>query len=324
MSDADLPLHVFDLPQIWQKPPAARLLEALEALAVAPPAFDTAHSREQKERSRVDESGVPSYLTSIVASSLNWIEDEAIREQIWSGASVRLSERSGRTAMPAITRSFRVAPGLDIQLHEPSLTGDNLGLKTWGSSLLLSKQLPKLRNHLAAIRPGRMLELGAGTGLVGICAAILWQADVVLTDLPEILPNLSRNIDLNRDSILSSHGSAIARVLDWADESHSPKKEDDKFGVIFVADLVYSPDHPKMLVQAIMRWLSLECDSRVIIGLPLRTHYSKERDELKGLLRLAKLEILTSAVEQGWEDWTDESGRQATFECEWSVWSVQS
>jgi predicted nicotinamide N-methyase len=323
MSDANVPLHVFDLPQVWQKPTGDQLLQALEALAIDPPAFDTAHSRKNK-RPHVDESGVPGYLTSIVASSLDWIQDEVIREEIWDAASIRLSERSGRTAMPAITRDFSVAPDLHIQLHEPSLTGDNLGLKTWGSSLLLSKELPKLRSHLATSRPIRLLELGAGTGLVGICAAIVWQADVVLTDLAEILPNLSSNIDLNRESIHSSHGSATARLLDWADAANSPTKEEEKFEVIIAADPVYSPDHPRMLVQAIMRWLSFGNDSRVIIGLPLRSHYANERDELRRLLRSAGLEISASGVEQGLDDWTDESGKQATFDCEWSVWAAKS
>jgi len=48
-------------------------------------------------RARVDEDGVPKYLTGIVSSSLSWIEDEDARERIYESASARLAERAGRT-----------------------------------------------------------------------------------------------------------------------------------------------------------------------------------------------------------------------------------
>lgn len=46
---------------------------------------------------KINEEGIPKYLTSIIASRLSWVDDENVREHIWELASVRLSERSGRT-----------------------------------------------------------------------------------------------------------------------------------------------------------------------------------------------------------------------------------
>ncbi len=46
---------------------------------------------------RVDEDGVPNYLTGIISSSLSWIEDEDTRDRIYESASARLAERAGRT-----------------------------------------------------------------------------------------------------------------------------------------------------------------------------------------------------------------------------------
>ena len=316
-TDTEDTIHVHDLPQLWQKPPAEGLLRALDTLCVAPPSFEVAHIT--KKRSIIDESGVPTYLTSIVASSLAWVQSDDARERIWDAASLRLSERSGRAAMPAMTRTFDVADGVRIRLHEPSLTGDNLGLKTWVSSLLLSKRLPALRRYVPAGKP-KLLELGAGTGLVGISAACLWPAKVVLTDLPEIVSNLEQNLEMNQELITHMRGSAAARALDWSDQLDAPATADDKFQVIIAADPIYSPDHPRILVDAIQRWLDFSQDARAIIELPLRAHYTNERAQLRALLRAAGLELIVEGTEAGMDDWLDDEGNQAQVECEWSVW----
>ncbi|RMZ85306.1 hypothetical protein DV738_g117, partial [Chaetothyriales sp. CBS 135597] len=273
-------LHVFDLPQLYQKPTADSLLETLDLLAETPYAFG--HEQDQRQPV-VEPAGVPRYLTSIIASSLDWIQDDEIKERIWNEASLRLSERSGRNAAPSQTRSFRVNETLVIQLHEPSLTGDNLGLKTWASSLLLARRLTTLKAEVACDK-GRVLELGAGTGLVGISAACLWGASVVLTDLPDIVPNLAKNVSLNSDLILASGGEADTRVLDWSDESTMPQHESEKYHTIIAADPIYSPEHPYLLVNAIMSSLATDQCSRVVIEFPLREHYKPEQALLKSLL----------------------------------------
>ena len=103
--------------------------------------------------------------------------------------------------MSALSRSFNIpvdeADLIEIKVHEPALTGDNLGLKTWDPSYLLTYRLWQLR-HMGKLRrlpqstETSMLELGAGTGLVGIAAAAILGAGVVLTDLPDIAPKLAK------------------------------------------------------------------------------------------------------------------------------------
>jgi predicted nicotinamide N-methyase len=310
------PRHVLDLPQLWQKPNANELMQALHDLCLSPTGFQASREAAVRESS-FQEDGIPAYLTSIIASKLMWLDDD-IRESVWELASVRLSERSGRTAMPAMTRTFEILDGLAIQLHEPSLVGDNLGLKTWASSLLLSKQLRRLSEYFPDTTS--VLELGAGTGLVGVSAACLWRASVVLTDLPEIVPNLEHNLSLNRDIMSSWGGSATAMTLDWSDLSSAPTIDAEKYAIVIAADPIYSPDHPPMLVDTISRWLKETGDARVVIELPTRSHYTGERAQLEDLMRQANFEIVVQGVESGYDDWKDGAGRQAVVECEYSIW----
>jgi predicted nicotinamide N-methyase len=300
------------------KPTPVELIQALERLLEEPPTFSPPTPESQRVEPRVDPAGVPRYLSGIISSSLSWIDDEATKEKIWELASLRLNERSGRNAMPSMTRSFQITTELIVKLHEPSLTGDNLGLKTWTSSLLLARLLPRLQELIP--RDHRILELGSGTGLLGLSAACLWKAEVLLTDLPEVVTNLETNLFLNSGTVTSHGGSVSATALDWSDETDVLKHNLERFQVIIAADPIYSPDHPRILVDTISRWLTFDKDARVVLTLPLRPHYDQERSELRRLLTQANLSMLLEGTETGYDDWYTQDGSQAEVECWWSIW----
>lgn len=221
--------------------------------------------------------------------------------------------------MPAMTRSFPVNNDLLINLHEPTLTEDNLGLKTWISSLLLSRRLEECRKYLPTDF-NRVLELGAGTGLVGISAACIWKTSVLLTDLPEIVTNLQKNLEQNRTLIETNDGDVGTRVLDWADEEDSPTSENDKFMVILAADPIYSSDHPKMLVSTVRRWICSNPLARFIVELPLRDRYDEERQALRTNLQRFRFERVAEGTDTGYDDWHGQDGSPIEVKCWWSVW----
>ena len=247
-------------------------------------------------------------------------------------------------ALPPISRDFYIPTTTDpsgrtvsITLYEPSLTADNLGLKTWASSYLLSKRLSHLSAHcpldhlstpLSQLNSNSSapqtlaLELGAGTGLVGISAAAIWGVHVHLTDLPSIVPNLSLNISANAAVISASGGAATSGVLDWsviATEGLQPSK---RYAIILAADPLYSPEHPLLLVQAITRCLSIETSARVIVELPLREAYMAEIEELNGRMAAAGLRLLVHGEEIGYDDWGGGAGSSGLKEvkCWWGIW----
>jgi hypothetical protein len=88
-----------------------------------------------------------------------------------------------------------------------------------------------------------VLELGSGTGLVGMAAAAVWGLDVTLTDLEDVKDNLRFNIQENSDKVVEVRGGHVtAEVLNWnhPDEALAscPTKE---FEVRFRPICHYSP-----------------------------------------------------------------------------------
>jgi predicted nicotinamide N-methyase len=345
-------IAVLDLPQLYTKPSSKQLLDALDLLGLVPQSWDTAAINTKP---RVRSNGVPQYLTSIVSSSLAWIEDDEEREKILDTASLRLSERSGRSAMAAITRSFRIPLDADptnnsstvkpvittshetpttvqVSIHEPSMTGDNLGLKTWASSFVFARNWHSLRQRIPLVFGhdinAKILELGAGTGLVGIAAAAVLGAHVVLTDLPEIVPNLERNITTNQETIESRIGSASAAVLDWTvpdkivfSDATDAEDESSKYPLIVAADPIYSKEHPKWLVQTIACHLVRAPNARVLIQIPIREAYAEERADLKDRMLKLGLVLCHEETEIGYDDWSHGNNEELSeVECWLGIW----
>lgn len=300
---------------------------------------------------------MPRYLTSIISSPLGWIPDDDQKEQIWDVASKRLSERSGRSAMGALSRTFviplqspsstKVLGGrnpsdaaaiaavtlepndcMELTLHEPALTSDNLGLKTWASSYLLAKRLCVLRDtSLSSLPPSAViLELGAGTGLVGLAAAAIFSRHTILTDLPEIVPNLEANARTNALLLSSFDAQVDVAVLDWAEPSslsddQLQERGSGAFDLILAADPVYGPEHPRLLTQAIAYHLSRSSTARVVVEMPLREAYSLERDSFRAHMAEIGLIIVEDGEENGFDDWTSGKEEELTeVHCWWSVW----
>jgi len=323
ITDCNRSALVFDFPQLYTKPSVEALLRALDILAVKPPSWE-ADGHANPSQPKVNPDGIAKYLTSIIASQLAWIHDGGEKERIWEMASARLSERSGRSGMPAVSRTFQITTGsrtIQIVLHEPSLTEDNLGLKTWASSYLLAKRLHLV--ELPELTTGgsrRVLELGSGTGLVGIAAAAVWGAKVRLTDLPEIEPNLAMNVRDNSQVIETSGGVATTGVLDWSDTSN-PSSDEDQYPIILAADPLYSPEHPSLLVQTIERYLLRSVEARVIVELPLREAYALEIIDFYQRMRALGLETREQGEEIGYDDWGGgEDGGLKEVNCWWGVW----
>ena len=227
-----------------------------------------------------------------------------------------------------------------IQISEPAgVSSGNLSLSTWGASFVLANQLHKLvipRKALAAYslshgrRQNLLLELGAGTGLVGLSAAAVWKVNVILTDLAPIIPGLATNIELN-ESLMARKGSvAECGILDWTNPkmiefsnpgmSGKSKKsiqlEVSRARVILAADTIYSEEHPELLSNTILTWLAPGPDARVVLCYPLRMAYIDHVRNFWELMEEGGLECFEEGREQADEHWNE----VANTPYEWCVW----
>ncbi|KAL8644069.1 MAG: hypothetical protein Q9210_007438 [Variospora velana] len=326
-------MSVFDLPQLYTRPPAVELLSTLDHLQLKPLTWDNVEESRPKAS---DEAGLPAYLTSIIASRLAWIADDSVKEQIWEAASARLSERSGRSAIPSVSRTFVVPAStssmesISITLHEPSLTADHLGHKTWLASFLLAKRLPSLIPYLPSLcdqdkreSSYKVIELGAGTGLAGLAVAALFRVDVHLTDLRDIVPNLCSNVDTYQaNPAVKKKGCISVGELDWSDPQRFVDGPGSTYDLVVAADPLYSPEHPAWLVATIGHVLQKDETARVVIELPLRDAYMPEVEDFKERMRMLGLIIEAEGLETGFDDWQSAHQMNARTEvkCWWAIW----
>ncbi|PYH49377.1 S-adenosylmethionine-dependent methyltransferase [Aspergillus saccharolyticus JOP 1030-1] len=334
-SDNELisPFSVLDLPQIHTKPSGTELIQALALLTTKPRSFGL-KAPEAVKAQTVHPAGITRYLTSIISSPLAWLETDELREAVWDAAAARLSERSGRTAMPAMSRVFMIPTSqgeeYTLTLHEPSLTADNLGMKTWVSSYLLSIRLHALLESPPQLVPTttttpqlhpdrtlRALELGAGTGLVGLSFAALRgkSATIHLTDLPAIVPNLAHNAALNVELLSRTGATVTTGVLDWSMAPSPLPTPAEQYDLILAADPLYSPYHPKWLVDTVSHWLSRGLDARVVVEMPLRDAYLPQVQDFRQRMGELGLAVVDEGEEVGYDDWESADGGALPVRC---------
>ena len=215
------------------------------------------------------------WLIGFTARSDAWIssvpekESEAYTCAVDEAASL-LALFTGPEPEQAITRkfSFLASDGqpIEIELNDaPLLSEDHtsVGLQSWASSILLAERLcaDPGKFNLDGGEGLRVLELGAGTGLLSIALARIVASGqarmsrrpfIVATDFhPDVLANLQRNVDTNGDT-----QNVLVRELDWSRPNMGVAPFDRPFDVILAADVVYEPPHASWIADCVTKLLA--------------------------------------------------------------------
>ncbi|KAK6167978.1 hypothetical protein SNE40_021892 [Patella caerulea] len=133
-----------------------------------------------------------------------------------------------------------------LKIHQSAI-GD-VGCVVWDAALVLCKYLESGDFGCGAKLKGKtVLELGAGTGVVGLVAGSLG-AHVTITDLPEFLPLINLNIKENNELF----GDDVkAETLIWGQTEYNTK--DENIDYILLADCIYYEESLEPLVNTIVK-----------------------------------------------------------------------
>ncbi|PIN16471.1 putative N2,N2-dimethylguanosine tRNA methyltransferase [Handroanthus impetiginosus] len=178
------------------------------------------------------------------------------------------------------------------------LPSEGLSFQLWPAANTLVTLLDHHRHHdtnplssfLNTNHRLRLLELGSGTGLVGIAAAALFGASVTVTDLPHVLPNLQFNVDANA-GILELHGGAVnVAALSWGDVQHM-EALGREYDVILGSDVVYHDHLYEPLLQT-LRFFLLGSEKEVVFLMAHLKRWKKESAFFKKAKKVFHVEVM--------------------------------
>jgi SAM-dependent methyltransferase len=206
---------------------------------------------------------------------------------------------AGTASAGTITRTFafpirtKNQPSIiKVRLTDVPLDNDDyssVGAQTWGGACVLAERIvrypeyfgligqdasPDSSDSLQKMQPAlRVLELGAGTGLVSLALAKLLESssdwmnhrtEIIATDFyPPVLENLQNNIAANSETADNEHPqplvSVVSHFLDWkmfsATVDTPPAPFDLPFDLILGADIIYEAEHAFWIKGCLSRLL---------------------------------------------------------------------
>ncbi|XP_067592642.1 protein N-lysine methyltransferase METTL21D isoform X1 [Pseudorca crassidens] len=169
----------------------------------------------------------------------------ALDTQCCRAAMAAPRESSGEEQLRNFVRVLEKRDGTVLRLQQYGSGG--VGCVVWDAAIVLSKYLetPGFSGDGAhALSRRSVLELGSGTGAVGLMAATLG-ADVIVTDLEELQDLLKMNINMNKHLVT---GSVQAKVLKWGEEIEDFPSPPD---YILMADCIYYEESLEPLLKTL-------------------------------------------------------------------------
>ena len=119
----------------------------------------------------------------------------------------------------------------------------------WTAAIQLSKYIEAAAARGDIPHGATMVEIGSGTGLVGLVGAAVG-GSVSVTDLDYVIPRLERNVAANVE-VLSQRGSTCpvkVAPLHWGETDVSPFVPCD---YVLACEVIYSDTTVPLLVQAL-------------------------------------------------------------------------
>lgn len=214
-------------------------------------------------------------------------EETEVTSSVIGDAAALLALCAGPSSSGKLTRNFTFGPspaGESVQVILSDAPLDNsdyatVGAQTWGGACVMADMIlenprqfgipDKSSLDISTSKSFTVLELGSGTGLVGLTISKLLESrniisSVVLTDFhPSILTNLHTNMDANFPKAMSSYSTDLRILrLDWESfatyDKSAVRSPLGPFDLIVGADIVYEEKHAvwiKCCVEKLLNWI---------------------------------------------------------------------
>ncbi|KAG9231716.1 putative methyltransferase-domain-containing protein [Amylocarpus encephaloides] len=226
-------------------------------------------------------------------SVLSQQESEGGIVEVGSMAIV-LNPVPSKTVQPSLARrQLWNGRGEAIEIWEE--TGESIARHVWDAGLVFSAYLSRVADNLSLSKPQpktlpvledvllkgsrlKVIELGAGCGIVGITlASSLSNIDqILLTDLPEASEILETNIAASRarkPANPSPSADVSHHVLDWSSPLRQPVSI-TKWDLVLVADCTYNPDVVPDLVSTLGKLRA--ANREVLVALAMKVRHESE------------------------------------------------
>ena len=303
---------------------AVRWLTALVAQKTTLRGHDDDNNHDVNLDVEADASASASKPDKVVDRAGTEPDPNSDEEALVQSAAALLAVCAGTASAGTRTRTY-VLCGVRVQLTDVALRNDDfgsVGAQTWGSACVLAEMIAEAPDRFGLCCTGddgidsafdrggdgpqvgagiaRVLELGAGTGLVSLTIGKILEKSrerdsrragtviVVASDFyPPALENLGLNIQRNfppeeddrADSAPSARNLSISgHFLDW-EEAADPTRAlqapfDEPFDEVFGADIVYELEHAMWIKACLKRVLRLT--GRFHLVIPLREKFARE------------------------------------------------
>ncbi|XP_022725595.1 protein N-lysine methyltransferase METTL21A isoform X1 [Durio zibethinus] len=196
---------------------------------------------------------------------LEWETEAGAAEEtmlLWGIQQPTLSKQNGFVSHSSLQlRLDACGQSLSI-LQSPSSLGKPgvTGAVMWDSGVVLGKFLEHAVDlGMLVLQGKKVVELGSGCGLVG-CIAALLGAQVVLTDLPDRLRLLKKNVETNLKH--GVRGSAAVKELTWGNDPDKDLVESPP-DYVLGSDVIYSEGAVVDLLDTLLQL----CGSRTTVFL---------------------------------------------------------
>ncbi|RUS17430.1 putative methyltransferase-domain-containing protein [Endogone sp. FLAS-F59071] len=185
-------------------------------------------------------------------------------------------------------RRFPLEDGEWLEITEDA--GESIARHIWDAGIFLCYFLQTLKSHpsrrLSITSDTTILELGYGTGLVGLYASRLFRpTSVYLTDLAEALPLLEQNT--------AGASAVLVQELDWSTAAMRRTIFPARIDFILASDVLYNAGSHTALLSAMT--------SMAGVGTTVLLAYKQRHEEERGFWeaaeRMWKVEVMAEGGE---------------------------